>query len=108
MTDNQFREIMDKMTKSVSGVQRLEEGQARLEKDVSVLKQDVSELKQDVSILKQDVSELKQDVSELKVGQTRLEKETQTIGKVIEILADDSIRTRARVAILEDQRALSN
>ncbi len=101
MTENQFREMMDKMTKCVSGVQRLEKGQARLEKDVSELKQDVSELKQDVSVLKQDVSELK-------AGQSRLEKETQTIGKVIEILADDSIRTRARVAILEDQRELSN
>ena len=54
MTDNQFNQLFDLVTKCVNGVQRLEEGQKRLEGDVS---------------------ELKSDVSELKIGQNRVEKQ---------------------------------
>ncbi len=52
MTDNQFDQLLDLVTKCVNGIQRLEG-------DVSVLKNDMSEVKADVSELKSDVSELK-------------------------------------------------
>lgn len=94
MTDNQLREIMDKLTKCVSGIQRLEEGQ--------------SELRKDVSELKTDVSELKADVSELKAGQAKIEKEMKITNKTISILTRDSMEVRVRVEVLEDRAELSN
>jgi len=54
MTDNQFNQLFDLVTKCVNGVQRLEEGQKEL---------------------RNGVGELKNDVTELKDGQNRIEKQ---------------------------------
>ena len=101
MTDNQFNQLFDLVTKCVNGVQRLEEGQKRLEGDVSELKRDVSELKRDVSELKSDVSELKHDVSELKTGQNRVEKQIRLNNAAINEFAGEQVRIRGIVTELE-------
>lgn len=94
MTDNQINQLFDLVTKSVNGVQRLEEGQKRLESDVSELKRDVSELKR-------DVSELKRDVSELKIGQNRVEKQIRLNNAAINEFAGEQVRIRGIVTELE-------
>ena len=94
MTDNQFNQLFDLVTKCVNGVQRLEEGQKRLEGDVSELKSDVSELKR-------DVSELKSDVSELKIGQNRVEKQIRLNNATINEFAGEQVRIRGIVTELE-------
>ena len=94
MTDNQFNQLFDLVTKCVNGVQRLEEGQKRLEGDVSELKSDVSELKR-------DVSELKSDVSELKTGQNRVEKQIRLNNAAINEFAGEQVRIRGIVTELE-------
>lgn len=101
MTDNQFTQLFNLVTKCVSGIQELRN-------DVTEIKTDVAELKTDVAELKTDVAELKTDVAELKVGQAKLEKELQINNRALAILTDESVRTRARVDILEQQRELSN
>ena len=94
MTDNQFNQLFDLVTKSVNGVQRLEEGQKRLEGDVSELKRDVSELKR-------DVSELKRDVSELKTGQNRVEKQIRLNNAAVNEFAGEQVRIRGIITELE-------
>jgi uncharacterized coiled-coil DUF342 family protein len=48
MTDNQFNQLSDLVTKCVNGIQELRAGQEEIKSDVSELKTDVSELKTDV------------------------------------------------------------
>ena len=80
MTDNQFNQLFDLVTKCVNGVQRLEEGQERIEGDVS---------------------ELKQDVSELKEGQKRIEKEVRLNTIAINEIVGEQFRLKIRVDELE-------
>ena len=87
MTDNQFNQLFDLVTKSVNGVQRLEEAVQRLETDVSELKS--------------DVSELKSDVSELKEGQNRIEKQIRLNNAAVNELAGEQLRVNSRVTELE-------
>ncbi len=91
MTDNQFNQLFDLVTKCVSGVQRLEEGQKRLEGDVSELKS--------------DVSELKSDVSELKTGQKRIEKQIRLNNAAVNEMAGEQVRMRSIVNDLEKAAA---
>ena len=108
MTENQFNQLFDLVTKCVNGIQELRTGQEEIKTDVSELKQDVSELKQDVSGLKQDVSELKQDVSELKQdvsglkeGQNRIEKQIRLNNAVVNDIAGEQLRVNSRILDLE-------
>ena len=94
MTDNQFNQLFDLVTKSVNGIQRLE-------KDISVLKEDVSVLKQDMSEVKTDIAELKSDVSELKAGQNRIEKQIRLNNAAVNELAGEQLRINSRVVELE-------
>ena len=94
MTDNQFNQLFGLVTKSVESNQRLEKAFA--------------EMKQDVSVLKQDVAELKQSVSKLEDGQTRIEKEMKIMSKSLSSLAVESLQTRSRIGVLEDELELSN
>ena len=94
MTDNQFKQLFDLVTKSVVGIQELRTGQEEL-------KGDVSELKTDVAELKADVSELKADVSELKVGQNRIEKQIRLNNAAVNELAGEHLRINSRVVELE-------
>ena len=87
MTDNQFNQLFDLVTKCVSGVQRIEEGQKRLEGDVS-------ELKGDVSVLKTDVSELKE-------GQNRIEKQIRLNNAAVNEIAGEQVRIRSIINELE-------
>ena len=87
MTDNQLREIMDKLTKCVSGIQQLKEGQVKIEKRLV---------------------KLEEGQEDIKAGQARLEKEGRVMSRAMKILADESIKVRARVDILEDRIELSN
>jgi chromosome segregation ATPase len=100
MEDKQFTQLFDLVTRCVAGVRELQQGQ-------KILQTDVAELKADVAELKADVAEIKKDVSELKAGQSRLEKELQTTNKALDLLAGESVRTKARIDILE-QKGLSN
>ncbi|MBA2494732.1 MAG: hypothetical protein H0V31_08560 [Acidobacteria bacterium] len=94
MTDNQFNQLFDLVTKSVNGIQRVE-------KDIIVIKTDVAELKTDVAELKTDVAELKTDVSELKEGQKRIEKEVRLNTVAINEIVSEQFRTKIRVDELE-------
>ena len=94
MTDNQFNQLFDLVTKCVNGIQKLEQGQNELRKDVS-------ELKSDVSVLKSDVSELKSDVSELKDGQNRIEKQIRLNNAAVNEIAGEQLRIRSVVTDLE-------
>ncbi len=80
MTDNQFNQLFDLVTKCVIGIQRLET---------------------DVSVLKTDVSELKSDVSELKQGQNRIEKQIRLNNAAVNELAGERLRINSRVTELE-------
>lgn len=87
MTDNQFNQLFDLVTKCVSGIQEL--------------KSDVSGLKSDVSELKSDVSGLKSDVSELKTGQNRIEKQIRLNNAVVNEMAGEQLRINSRIIDLE-------
>jgi len=87
MTDNQFNQLFDLVTKSVNGIQRIE-------KDVAVLKEDMSEVKA-------DIAELKSDVSELKAGQSRIEKQIRLNNAVVNEIAGEQLRINSRVVELE-------
>ena len=75
MTDNQFDQIFGLLTKTVNGVQNLENEVQLLKQGQDELRQDVNSLKQDVSELKQGQSELREDVNEIKQGQDELRRE---------------------------------
>ena len=94
MTDNQFNQLFDLVTKSVNGIQRVE-------KDIIIIKEDVAELKTDVAELKTDVAELKTDVAELKEGQKRIEKEVRLNTVAINEIASEQFRLKIRVDELE-------
>jgi len=98
MTDNQFNQPLDLVTKCVNGIQKIEG-------DVSELKSDVSELKSNVSELKSDVAELKSDVSELKDGQKRIEKQIRLNNDAVNELAGEQIRMRSIINDLEKAAA---
>ncbi|MGI8638767.1 MAG: hypothetical protein ACR2MG_02285 [Pyrinomonadaceae bacterium] len=87
MTDNQFKQLFDLVTKSVNGIQRVE-------KDIIVIKEDVAELKTDVAILKTDVAELKD-------GQKRIEKEMRLNNAAVNLMAGEQIRMDSRIVDLE-------
>lgn len=83
MTDNQFNQLFDLVTKSVKVVQRLEK---------------------DFVELKTDVAELKTDVTEFKEGQAKIVKEMQIVNKSLVILHGDSLNIRAGIEILEQEK----
>ncbi len=101
MTDNQFNQLFDLVTKSVNGIQRVEKDIIVIKTDVAELKTDVAELKTDVAELKTDVAELKTDVSELKEGQKRIEKEVRLNTVAINEIVSEQFRTKIRVDELE-------
>jgi len=80
MTDNQFNQLFDLVTKCVNGVQRLEEGQKEL---------------------RNGVGELKNDVTELKDGQNRIEKQIRLNNAAVNQLAGEQLRINSRVVELE-------
>ena len=93
MEDKQFNQLFDLITRCVAGIRELQDGQKNLQTDVAELKG--------------DVAELKEGQKRLEEGQSRLEKELQTTNKALDTLAGESVRTKARVEILE-QKELSN
>ena len=103
MTDNQLREIFDKLTKCVNGIQLLQDGQTKLEAGQTKLEAGQAKLEAGQDELKADVAEIKRDVSELKAGQKRLELGQETINRSLDILAGDSLRVKSRVGILEER-----
>ena len=86
MTDNQFKQMMDKMTKAVSGVQRIEK---------------------EIVVIKLDIVELKEGQARLEEGQKRLEKEMRATNRAFNELAGESLRVKTRVDELE-RRDFSN
>ena len=94
MTDNQFNQLFDLVTKSVTVTQEVQ-------RDVSVLKADVSELKKDVSELKQGQIRIEEDVSELKAGQNRIEKQIRLNNDVVNEIAGEQLRIKSRITELE-------
>ncbi len=94
MTDNQFNQMFDLLTKCVNGVQKLEAGQAKLEAGQE-------RLETTVAIIKDDVSELKNDVGDLKEGQNRIEKQMRLNDATIDSLAGEQMRLKAAVVNLE-------
>lgn len=86
MEDKQFNKLFDLITRCVTGIRELQDGQ---------------------KVLQKDVAELKEGQKRLEEGQTRLEKELQTTNKALDTLAGESVRTKARVDLLE-QKDLSN
>ncbi|MDQ3322698.1 MAG: hypothetical protein M3525_09780 [Acidobacteriota bacterium] len=79
MTDNQFNQLFDLVTKSVNGIQRLEKGQ----------------------------EEIRADVAELKQGQAKLDKGLQIINRTLANMHGDAANVRSRVEILEEEKNLS-
>jgi hypothetical protein len=73
MTDNQFNQLFDLVTKCVNGVQRLEVGQ----------------------------KELRNDVAELKDGQNRIEKQIRLNNAAVNEMAGEQLRINSRVVELE-------
>ena len=101
MTENQETQMMTMLTRCVNGIQRLEEGQTKLEVGQAKLEEGQAKLEA-------GQTRLEQRMDNLEAGQTRLEKEIQVTNKALAILADDSVRTRARVGILEQHIELTN
>lgn len=98
MTDNQFNQLFDLVTKCVGGIQRLEG-------DVSVLKQDMSEVKTDIVEMKADIAELKNDVNDLKEGQNRIEKQLRIKDAAVDSIAGEQIRLKATLTEMEKSAA---
>lgn len=98
MEDKQFNQLFDLITRCVTGIRELQDGQKGL-------KSDVSELKSDVAVLKSDVAELKEGQKRLEEGQARLEKELQTTNRALDLLAGESVRVKVRVDTLERELA---
>ena len=73
MTDNQFNQLFDLVTKCVNGIKEL----------------------------KQDTSVVKQDVSELKTGQNRIEKQIRLNNAAVNEMAREQLRINSRVTELE-------
>ena len=73
MTDNQFNQLFDLVTKCVSGIQEL----------------------------KSDVSEVKTDITELKEGQHRIEKQIRLNNAAVNEMAGEQLRMNSRVVELE-------
>lgn len=73
MTDNQFNQLFDLVTKSVTGIQRIEK----------------------------DIIEVKGDISELKDGQKRIEKQMRLNNRVVNKMAGEQLRINDRVLDLE-------
>ncbi|HXG84023.1 MAG TPA: hypothetical protein VNI84_08350 [Pyrinomonadaceae bacterium] len=86
MTDNQFNQLFDSVTKSVNGAQRLEKGQ---------------------EVIRADIAELKTDVAELKEGQVKIDKSLQIVNRTLANIHGDWANLRSRVEILEDEKNLS-
>ncbi len=110
MTDNQFDQLFNMVTKCVGGIQELQRDVGGLKTDVSELKTDVAELKTGQAEIRSDVAELKTDVAELKqgqirleAGQTRLEKEMQLTNKSFLYFQSDLMNLRAKVGVMEDE-----
>ena len=101
MTDNQFNQLFDLVTKSVNGIQRVEKDIIVIKEDVAILKTDVAELKTDVAELKTDVAILKTGVIELKDGQKRIEKEMRLNNAAVNQMAGEQIRMDSRIVDLE-------
>jgi len=94
MTDNQFSQLFDLVTKGVMGVQEVQ-------RDITELKQDVSELKQDVSELKQGQMRLEEAIVEVKDGQNRIEKQIRLNNAAVNQLAGEQLRINSRIVELE-------
>lgn len=101
MTDNQFNQLFDLVTKSVNGIRRLE-------KEQSEIKDDIVEMKGDIIEMKGDIVEMKGDRVEMKQGQARIEKQTTFTNTSVNILQSDLLNIRTRVELLEQQKELSN
>lgn len=80
MTDNQFNQLFDLVTKSVNGIQRIEK---------------------DIAVLKEDMSEVKADIAELKTGQNRIEKQIRLNNAAVNEIAGEQVRIRSIVSELE-------
>lgn len=80
MTDNQFKQLVDKLNEFHHVIEPIDAAQTKPEVNIS----------------------------ELKIELEEVQKEVKQISKSIGILADDLIRTRAKIAILEDQQELLN
>ena len=118
ITENQFQQLFNLVTKSVETTQRIEEGQIRLEVTVAHINHDVIKLKEDVGGLKEGQARLEQrqekieaDVAEIKEGQARLEtefaevrKELESTNRAFNKLAGNTMRVEARVEMLEESR----
>lgn len=85
MTDNQFTQLFELVTKCVNGIQTVQ--------------QDISELKQGQVRLEEGQAKLEADIAEVK-------KELQITNRALNDLAGESVRTKARIEILEQE--LSN
>lgn len=82
MTDNQFDQLFNIMTKCVGGIQ---------------------ELQKDVAEIKTDVAELKKGQINLEAGQARIENEMHKNNKSLLIFNQDLHDLRVRVGIIEDR-----
>lgn len=108
MTDNQFNQLFDLVTKSVSGVQRLEKDVSVIKSDIVEIKSDIVEIKSDIVEMKGDIVEmkgdisvLKSDVSELKEGQKKIEKDMRLNTAAVDQMAGEQMRLNRRVLDLE-------
>ncbi len=101
MEDKQFNKLFDLITRCVTGIRELQDGQKKLEEGQKVLQKDIAELKG-------DVAELKEGQQRLEEGQSRLEKELQTTNKALDTLAGESVRTKVRVDLLERKSLFNN
>ena len=86
MTDNQFNQLFDLVTKTVNGIQRLEKSHEEM---------------------RGDITELKADISELKEGQARHDKGLQILNRTLTNMHGDFGNLRSRVEILEEEKNLS-
>ena len=108
MTDNQFNQLFDLVSKSVNSVQRLERNVAEIKGDIVEMKSDIVEMKSDIVEMKSDIVEMKGDISELKQGQARMEKQMTFTNRSLGILQSDILNVRTRVEILEQEKELSS
>ncbi len=95
MTENQFTQMMNMITKSVTSTQRLE-------KEVAELNAGQARLESEVAEIKFGQERMGFDISELKDGQNRLEREMRTNNRAVNDLAGENIRIKGRVEVLEE------
>lgn len=89
MTENQEKQVMTMLTRTIKGIEDLREGQSRLENRME-------NVENELVIVKNDLTDVKTELTDVKT-------EVKVINKKMSNYSNDVAELRARVEILEER-----